>query len=461
MVPGLVLTVRRPWSARRLLRVAGAGLWGVAIVAWWVIPAVRARALRGPVTELAAPTLGEIVTGGTLFPRLLALAVAVALVISVGLASRPGAPRRWLAAPLSALVLVVVGRLAADHGWAPRWLWVPLADGGLVVAGCLLLLPLAVVTSAVLGRLRAPAATRVTAGFVAALALMSPVILRGPLNPPQSAPSATADLQAVARLLKVSMPEPARQLLVEPPPDVRLGTSEPSRWLASVTGRATAQQPFPAATRERGAARLPSAVLTRLPPPESLGPLRRAGITHVVVTTPDPGDQLVDQPGYRLLATHGPLAVYLVDPAAGSPPVRELLQPDRGTPVADGARLRADLRHASAESYRWHVTATSAVPDDAGARLAVVAPVAFDPGWRASVDGRPVAVTRSGEGLVRVDVPAGSHDVALRYTGSRNDVPGLVIGAAAGFAAVVVLVGATPFGTRVRRRAAPRRTGRP
>ena len=93
------------------------------------------------------------------------------------------------------------------------------------------------------------------------------------------------------------------------------------------------------ATRERGAARLPSAVLTRLPPPESLGPLRRAGITHVVVTTPDPGDQLVDQPGYRLLATHGPLAVYLVDPAAGSPPVRELLQPDRGTPVADGARL--------------------------------------------------------------------------------------------------------------------------
>lgn len=41
------------------------------------------------------------------------------------------------------------------------------------------------------------------------------------------------------------------------------------------------------------------------------------------------------------------------------------------------------------------------------------------PGWYAEVEGRPVAVQRSAEGLVMFPVPAGEHEVTVRYVGPR------------------------------------------
>jgi uncharacterized membrane protein YfhO len=41
----------------------------------------------------------------------------------------------------------------------------------------------------------------------------------------------------------------------------------------------------------------------------------------------------------------------------------------------------------------------------------------FDPGWRATVDGRPAATLMVAPALVATRVPAGVHRVAFRYAG--------------------------------------------
>lgn len=47
-------------------------------------------------------------------------------------------------------------------------------------------------------------------------------------------------------------------------------------------------------------------------------------------------------------------------------------------------------------------------------------PRLYLPGYEARVDGRVVPVTRSGEGLVAIALPAGEHEVRLHYAGSRG-----------------------------------------
>ena len=53
-------------------------------------------------------------------------------------------------------------------------------------------------------------------------------------------------------------------------------------------------------------------------------------------------------------------------------------------------------------------------PSDAGAGV-VVFNEAFDPGWRATVDGEPAPIERVNLLHRGVVVPAGAHDVELRY----------------------------------------------
>jgi uncharacterized membrane protein YfhO len=78
----------------------------------------------------------------------------------------------------------------------------------------------------------------------------------------------------------------------------------------------------------------------------------------------------------------------------------------------------------------------------------VVAAVAYDPGWPATVDA-PVPVRRSGDGLVELDLPAGQHRVDLRFTSARPHPLGVVL-RLAGLLALALL----------RRAGRGRRTGR-
>ena len=71
----------------------------------------------------------------------------------------------------------------------------------------------------------------------------------------------------------------------------------------------------------------------------------------------------------------------------------------------------------------------------------------FDPGWRATVDGRPTPVQIADLGQQAVFVPAGAHEVALRYE-PRPWRVGLALSLGGGVAIAVL-------GFRIRRRGAP------
>lgn len=71
-------------------------------------------------------------------------------------------------------------------------------------------------------------------------------------------------------------------------------------------------------------------------------------------------------------------------------------------------------------------------------RSLVVLSASYDPGWTASVDGRPVATTMVAPALVAVDVGAGTHQVVFSYEGFSYFRPLLILPVAV--IAVVVLV---------------------
>jgi hypothetical protein len=126
--------------------------------------------------------------------------------------------------------------------------------------------------------------------------------------------------------------------------------------------------------------------------------------------------------------------------AAGFDPATEvILEEDPGTGADPGtgpfrATVRPDEQRIEARTV--------------GAGVLVL-PVNHDPGWRATVDGRPARVVRADSFLVGVPVPAGRHRVALAYTDPM--VTAGLLGSA--LAVAILLGGAAALRTRDRRAA--------
>lgn len=150
-----------------------------------------------------------------------------------------------------------------------------------------------------------------------------------------------------------------------------------------------------------------------------LGRLRRSGITTVVVSDAYQRQELLGAGGYRPVDRHGDVTTFAVEPEPDAPDVGQLLQPDGDLPRPIGSRLMARVARVRPEELRWST--------DAARPVAVVAPVAYDPGWVLIVDGRDRPTRRSNDGLVRFALPAGTHRVRLRFTGSRNQPVGLAL----------------------------------
>ena len=78
----------------------------------------------------------------------------------------------------------------------------------------------------------------------------------------------------------------------------------------------------------------------------------------------------------------------------------------------------------------------------------VVLADAFDPGWRAEVDGRPAPVLRANVAFRAVAVPEGRHVVAMAYR-----PPAVGQGLTLSAASLLLLLGGVVSGARGRRRA--------
>jgi hypothetical protein len=93
--------------------------------------------------------------------------------------------------------------------------------------------------------------------------------------------------------------------------------------------------------------------------------------------------------------------------------------------------------------------------DTEGAAAAwVVVSEIHDPAWRATIDGRAAPVLRADLGLLAVEVPAGKHELVLRYR--PRTVP---LGIGLSLLSAVILLTAGIHGRRRARRALPASTG--
>jgi hypothetical protein len=110
-----------------------------------------------------------------------------------------------------------------------------------------------------------------------------------------------------------------------------------------------------------------------------------------------------------------------------------------GPPLRDASPLQGSVRWLDRRADRQQLETTSARP-----ALLVVAD-AYDPGWRASVDGVPVTLERANVAFRGVRVPPGHHVVELVYR-PRSVVAGLAVSCAA-----VVVAAAGLFVARRRR----------
>jgi uncharacterized membrane protein YfhO len=109
----------------------------------------------------------------------------------------------------------------------------------------------------------------------------------------------------------------------------------------------------------------------------------------------------------------------------------------RGSPSAQAAgRTRA--------VFEWHGTQAATVRVNTPHRSVVLIRNTYDPGWHATVDGKPAALQPAdyiGQG---VPVPAGSHVVELTY-----DDPTIGFGLLGSATAIAVLLGVALVARRV------------
>jgi hypothetical protein len=433
------LGVGREWlgaPVRRLVRGAAVAAWAVALAGVWLVPAMRGRDLQGDATAWAIPPLptrlGEVMGGDVLFPGPMAWAVAVAASVTLGVAIVSGRPSWWrrLVPFAGAMAFLTVAHLAVGHGLGPYELRVQLPTRGLALAAVLVLQPLAELLGDVAMRLRrglaglrgsaSLASSAAPVAIAAALAIAVPWQLDGLLDPPQVAAPASPSLRAAAAELREVVPAMGRHLLVVPP-TTQVGTDNPSRWLVAASDTNSAHLYLWEATRESTAGRLAYDLLQTVDPAVALDTLRRAGVTHVVTADAAQASTLDGTDGFAAAWRHGDVAIHEVLPAPGRPAPGDLLQPASEEPLELG--LAATPVEERPEHLAWTADADADAADAAGAStgLAVVAAVNYDPAWRATIDGDPVAVRRSTEGFVQLDLPAGRHRIDLRFTATRPD----------------------------------------
>jgi hypothetical protein len=222
----------------------------------------------------------------------------------------------------------------------------------------------------------------------------------------------TPAFELAGRELADRVPPMGRHALAPPWSDRYYETSEPHRWLAAASRTNSAHLYLWEATRENQAGMLMWLLFHELGPEDAIEHFRRFGVTHLVVTAPEQTDMVAEVDGFEPVWHHGEVVIFEVTAAAGPPPAA-LLQPSDPTGEAVIGTWAVVSREQRPEHMTWTV--------DTSESRSLVAAVAYHPRWRVAVDGDPVEVARSADGLVSFSVPPGTHDVTLRYVRPGSD----------------------------------------
>ncbi len=407
IVPALLLTDRP--TRERLRGLAAAVALAAGLAAFWLVPSFAHRDLRGILTSWVNPLLpqrlGEIFGGRILFHKGVIWVLLAGLVFG---AWRVWQGRRWalalVAAPLAYLVI-------ADLFL--RWnsqnvISVQLMNRGLGYVGVLLVLPLAVLLATVARTLRWWHLGELLA-LAAAVAL---VLVGGSVRDVVRQQTPALQLRAMAAELARVVPDGARFATQrEWPQEIAItGITMPDNWLAWASGRDTLNIFNVESSTSPGPDYEPDR-MTSQGAGQAASELLHLGVTHVALTDEAAAKPMATSRFFQVIWRDPPMAVLAVKPVPGWPAPGSLLQTD--------SPEEAHLIRGEAEHLEIAVQADRR-------QLATVA-VGWSPKWHAWVNGTPVRLERSQEGLILLPLPAGASTVMLRFQQDRWDLLGIAV----------------------------------
>ena len=382
---------------RSLVRVFLAVAAGAALGACFLLPAFAHQDLQGPVIGWGTPPLGERLSqvwrGEFLFQP------GVAMLAAVGFAY--GALRVLRGLPLAAAVLVtplvyMVAAHVLQNQWPSSLIMQQLSNRGIGYAGTLALLPLAALIAWITGTLDR-AGDFLAVGAAAAIVVMT-------LGP-------TKDMAREMLVPVPQMHEAAQELARVVPEHARFATQRefpseitrtnmihPDRWLAWASGRNTLNI-FHATSSVAAGPSFETDHIVDRPPDAVAQSLSRYGVTHLVTVSDAAADQIATSSRFTQVWRGSPLAIFALSPNPGQPDPADLL-------TADGP---VSARILEAEPEKLVIEAAAGQP--VRAQVAVT----WSPKWHARVDGRPVRLDRSEQGIMVLSMPEGTHRVVLTF----------------------------------------------
>ena len=371
-------------------------LVAIALSAWIVIPLLVHYDLRGMLTGWGhtplLQRLSDIWNGHILFRNGVSVWVVIGLVYGLWrvICGRPLA----LALVLAPLAFMCLGELFTV--FAPEnVISQQIPNRGLGLAGLLAVFPLAALMTTIarlMGKFQNFFAAVIGSVFImVAMSDIRPMVRS--VTPTPVAFEAAAELQKL-------VPDGARYAMQRDfPAEIGIvGMSHPDFWMAWQSKRNTLNVFNVESSTTPTPAYAPDSMTTR-PPEQVADDLSRYGVTHILLVNLEKATMLLAAPRFKLVWQNAPLAIVAVIPRDGQPNPSSLL----ATQCPSQARL------INSDPELLSIAVTMAKP--CSATIAV----AWSPKWVGSLDGAPIKLSRTQEGLLTLSLPAGTHAISLRF----------------------------------------------
>ncbi len=408
---------QRSAALRGLRGVLGGGAVAFGLAGFWLVPFVVHRNLHGPVvtwgTDPFDVRVASILRGQMLFVPFVAKLVMLAWIITI-VRSAFGHREHAVLLAVPAIYLVIAHVTLSYPG--PGDISLQLANRGLAYAGVIALLPLAALVSLGVKRLSEFSGEQGIAIALSALAILSAVVitvghskenLAGQLTPP------TRALQDAAGELRTLVPPGARFAMTRDyPAEIdRVGVIEPAHWLAWASGVDILNAFNPESSNAGAIAYTADGPDKDQKIDDWIRKLRRLGVSHVVVDRADIDGQMRSSALVDKAWSEGPITIYGIrTDTNGTPPV-----------LMDVGDSGAGVNFAQRGTERLQWTINS------GRQLTSTLAIGWSPKWHATLDGSPIHVAKTDEGLMSIVIPSGVHRLDLAYRPDAADHLGLFI----------------------------------